>query len=78
MSESIGERLRGTERRDRLLFALALSLFVGPVAGLGVVFHDGRSAIEGVAFGFALGALSFCFAYVRILRRLAEVLSLVR
>lgn len=61
----------------RFLYAAGMALFVGTIAGFGIVYHDGRAAIEGLIVGLASGAAIFMIIYVRLLRRLAELLSAI-
>ncbi len=72
------DRDAAIERDNRLYLALCLAIICGLTAGLGVVFHDGRTWAEGLGVGLGLGLLMFVIIYVRVFRAIAEMLSLIR
>lgn len=63
-------------RRTRFALSAAVGLLFAALAGLGVVFHDGKPWSEGLLTGAGFFAFGFIFAYVRYARRLAEMLSI--
>ena len=71
---------QAARQNRRVIFSLAvgLGLLFGLLAGGGVVFHDGKSGMEGVLVGLGFFAFGFAIMYLRYARRLAELLSLIR
>jgi hypothetical protein len=61
-----------------LWLAVGFGLLIGLLAGLGVVFHDGKSWMEGGLVGFGFFAFGFALMYLRYARKIAELLSLIR
>lgn len=64
--------------RFRLLNGLGWGTVAGVLVGLAIVFHDGKTWLEGLAVGAAFFAGGFLLGFSRTLRRIAELLSLIR
>lgn len=61
-----------------LTSGLVLAVILGLGAGLGIVFHDGKSWTEGLAAGCGFSGLGFVLGYSRVARIIADILSLIR
>lgn len=72
----MNDRSRGLESSFRLISSLLFGLFVGLLAGGGIIFHDGKSVAEGALAALGFFAFGFGLMYFRYARRLAELLSL--
>ncbi len=64
--------------RSRLLSGLGWGTAAGVLVCLALVFHDGRTWPEGLAVGAGFFAGGFLLGFSRTLRRIAELLSLIR
>jgi hypothetical protein len=60
----------------RLIASLLMGLFIGSVAGGGIIFHDGKSVAEGALAGLGFFAFGFGLMYFRYARRIAEILGI--
>lgn len=64
--------------RSRLLTGLGWGTVAGVIVCLAIVVHDGKTWPEGLAVGAGFFAGGFLIGYSRTLRRIAELLSLIR
>ena len=64
--------------RWRLLSGLGLGTAAGVLVCLAIVFHDGKTWPEGLVVGAGFFAGGFLLGFSRTLRRIAELLSLIR
>jgi hypothetical protein len=78
MEQPLGHREARSGQRIILWLAIGFGLLAGFLAGGGVVFHDGKSWMEGALVGLGFFVLGFALMYLRFGRRIAELLSLIR
>lgn len=72
MSRSLNDN---SHSRSILAVSLIAGLFMGSLAGTGVVLHDGRAAADGLTTGAGFFVFGFLLFYFRLARRIAEFLS---
>lgn len=70
MSRSLNDN---SHSRSILAVSLIAGLFMGSLAGTGVVLHDGRA--DGLTTGAGFFVFGFLLFYFRLARRIAEFLS---
>jgi hypothetical protein len=76
MQQTPRDHEAGPGKRVIFWLSLGFGLFIGLVAGLGIVFHDGKSWMEGALGGLGLFGFGFAIMYLRYARKLAELLSI--
>ena len=77
MQQPLPDAAARANRRVIFWLAAGFGLLIGLLAGLGVVFHDGKSWMEGGLVGIGFFAFGFALMYLRYARKIAELLSLI-